>query len=159
MRLSGVTTVLPSLRIELTMKTNNSIKLSFHHQDRRGAVLLMVMICLLLVSMIGGSVMKLTLTQQRHIGKETNYLQAQFLAESGIERAVAQLSKNAGYLGESWDISAKELNRRAAGEVVITVSPDAGNTSEKRITVVALFPANGGPAQIQKTKSVSVLLK
>jgi type II secretory pathway component PulK len=70
--------------------------------NRRGAVLLIVLICVMLVTMIGASLLKLALTQRRQIQREQMRSQAAWLADSAVDRAAAQLRRDATYSGETW---------------------------------------------------------
>ena len=73
---------------------------------------------------------------------DTRYwdLQAQWLAEAGVERAAARLSADANYRGETWTISAKELAGANDGAVRINVEKDAGRANRRRVSVEADYP-------------------
>ena len=70
-------------------------------------------------------------------------LQADWLAESGLERAAARLAAKPDYKGEIWNIAAAELSGPRA-RVEIRVNDVAGREAARRVTVVADYPADPG---------------
>ena len=111
-------------------------------QSRRGAVVVVAMIALLLVSMIGVSLVRLALAQQRQVQREQVRLQAEWLAEAGLERAAARLRRDPEYTGEEWQIEAGALKGRRGGLVRIAVEPDETETAGARVRVIATFPTD-----------------
>jgi len=90
---------------------------------RGGAVLVIVMICLLLVSLLMASLLKSALLQRRQMMKEQFRVQAEWILESALERAALQRLKDPKYQGEVWKISPVDLGTRYAGSAEITVKP------------------------------------
>jgi Tfp pilus assembly protein PilX len=109
-------------------------------QSRRGFLLVVVLICLLLISMIGASLLKLGLTQHRQTRNEQNRIQSIWLAEAGIDRAAAMLRSDSKYSGETWTVSATDLSAKQPGVVQIRVKPDAESDARHVVSVVATFP-------------------
>lgn len=106
----------------------------------RGAVVIVAMIALLLVAMIGVSLLKLALAQQRQVRREQVRLQAEWLAEAGLERGAAQLARDPEYGGEEWEIAAEELDGRRAGLVRIAVERSEARPDDVALKVIATFP-------------------
>ncbi len=119
------------------IKTLNRQRTGNH--QRRGVLLLVVMVCLLLVSMIGGSLLKLGLAQRRQMRREQSRQQAIWLAESGIERAVARLRTDSEYSGEDWKLDDSDSIRGKPAVVKISVLRDE-STGKIAISVVADYP-------------------
>jgi len=69
-------------------------------------------------------------------------LQADWLAESGLERAVARLASKPDYKGEAWNIAAAELASSDDARVEIRVTEVAGGEAARQVTVVADYPAD-----------------
>lgn len=90
---------------------------------RRGAVLVVVMICLLLVSLLMASLLKSALLQRRQMMKEQFRVQAEWILESALERGALQRLKDPKYQGEVWKISPIDLGTRYAGSAEITLQP------------------------------------
>lgn len=116
---------------------------AFGSQDRsagrRGAVLIVALVCLMLISLILGSLLKLVVTHRRQMRGREHRLQAVWLAESGIQRAVHRLADGSGYGGEEWNIPAEEIGGRHAGRVKITVETSDAD-DERTVIVEAIYP-------------------
>ena len=109
---------------------------------RRGAVILFAMIALLLTSIIGGSLLKTVLAQRRFALREQTRLQSIWLAESGVERAVARLSRDPHYTGETWRVSASDIGGNKDAIVMIHIETVEDVPNRRRVTVIADYPQN-----------------
>lgn len=125
--------------------------------NRRGAVLIFAMIAVLLASVIGAALLKTALTQRRQARRAQNHSQSDWLAESGVERAAGQLSRDADYKGETWNVAASELGGSQAGRVVIQVVAVPSNTNRRRINVTADFPV-GTKQRSRSRKTIEINL-
>ena len=113
-----------------------------------------VLVCLIIVTLISGAVLKVGLAQRDLARDRERRLQAEWLAESGVDRALARLTRDRDYTGETWSITASDLglpeaNRvhrstgqadRSAAIVTIAVEPIAGEANRRRIRVQADYP-------------------
>jgi type II secretory pathway component PulK len=77
--------------------------------------------------------------RQRRVEQRT---QAEWLAEAGVRRAAARLTIDPEYHGETWTISAQELNQQAGAAVEISVEPLAASVAAPETTANANTPAN-----------------
>ena len=111
-------------------------------QSRRGAVVLFALMALLLTSVIGASLLKTALAQRRFALREQTRLQSIWLAESGVERAVAGLSRDPAYTGETWSVSATDIGGNKDAEVKIQVETMDDAPNRRRVTVLADYPQN-----------------
>lgn len=123
--------------------------------SRRGAIIVIAMISLLLVSAIAVSLVRLALTQQRQVRREQIRLQAEWLAESGLERGAAKLRRDRDYQGEQWQIPAEHLDGRHAALVQIAVQPDEQTGGTTTLNVVATYPEET-EHRAQVTRQISV---
>lgn len=121
--------------------------------SRSGAFMIIAMICLLLASALLGTLLKMASIERRQIRIESHALQAEWLAESALDRAAAKLSREAAYTGETWTVTEKEWGGSQAGLAVIRVVPGT-DSEQKVIEVVAHFPAED-PQSIQRTKRIN----
>ncbi len=118
--------------------------------QKRGAVLVAVLVCLLVVTLIGVGLVRLAIVRFRHTRIQQYQVQAQWLAESALQRALARMRESPDYSGEIWSIAAAELDGLHPAEVRIRVEKvdNLGNVREnanhQRIAVEARFPA-GSP--------------
>ena len=67
-------------------------------------------------------------------------MQAEWLAESGLERARARLAAKPDYRGETWEIAADALDAYAPGVVRITVATPRDHADQRQINVQAEYP-------------------
>jgi hypothetical protein len=109
---------------------------------RRGLVSVAVIVCLLIITMICGALLRIGLAERRLIQDEERRLQAEWLVESGLERAAERLATSGNYEGETWKIPASELNGPAPGVVRIVVETPASQPRRRRVRVEADYPAN-----------------
>jgi hypothetical protein len=91
-----------------------------------------------------------SLHQQRT--QQARELQADFLVESGLERAAARLAGSAEYQGETWELPAKESGLSADASVAIEITQQA---DEKQIHVKATY----GKAARQATAERKIVWK
>jgi hypothetical protein len=115
---------------------------------RRGLAAVAVLICLLIVTMIGGALLKVGVAQRDQSRAAERALQAEWLAQSGINRALARLAASPEYRGEAWEIKPGELRpgepagpeRGAAALVTITVERPGGSADQRLVKVRADVP-------------------
>jgi Tfp pilus assembly protein PilV len=120
-------------------------------------VLLIVLVCLAVAMALVVGWARIAVMQSRQARAAEDRLQAVWLAESAIERAVARLRVDPDYPGETWQVDADAFGPApgdgpsAGGTVVITVEPDAANPAARRVAVQADYPLAGHRAnQISK---------
>jgi Tfp pilus assembly protein PilV len=117
--------------------------------------MLAVLVCVVLVTMITLSLIKITMAHRTQAQRELWRLQASWLVESGIERAAAKIAANGGYVGETWSVAAEELGGGRAGDVRIVVSAVEGRSDARQVHVEAVFPA-GSDQRAKSSKQVTV---
>ena len=114
------------------MKTTKTRKKQ-HRRD--GFSTAIALICLMLASLLAGSLIRTTLRNrqtQRNVGLR---VQALWLAESALGRARAQLARQPDYSGETWTPPLGEFRGRAVIHVV-------KEKDSRRIEVEASYPAD-----------------
>jgi Tfp pilus assembly protein PilX len=136
------------------------------HRDRpgpsiglqsRGAVAVVVLMCLMLIALIGGTLLRTGLVQRRRLQMEEGKLQAEWLVESGLERAVARLAEEPAYRGETWRVLAADLGGRLSGTVTIAVEPDGAQPGRRTVHVQADYP-DGTDSRVRRRKQATVEL-
>ena len=122
----------------------------------RGMTVIAVLVCLIIVTLISGAVLKLSVAQRELARSQERRLQAEWLAESGAQRAVARLARDHDYTGETWSLSANDLGRSeqaptgmlpvkaetAAAQVTITVDRIPSFTNRRRVRIRADYPVD-----------------
>ena len=104
---------------------------------RRGAILVVVLVCLGMAAAISVIVVRQIATERRAAQTNHRSLQALWLAEAGIERAAARLAADPKYTGETWTIPAGELAIDDSGMVNINVETIAGQAKRWSVRVEA----------------------
>jgi Tfp pilus assembly protein PilV len=135
-------------------------------RPRRGLTVVAVLICLIIVTMIGGAVLKAGLTEREVASASEERLQAEWLAESGADRALSRLDTDVDYKGETWSLSRAELglgtparagDESSAAAILIVVDRPAGSPASRHIRVQADYRPN--PARhVRHTKQMLINL-
>jgi hypothetical protein len=121
---------------------------------RRGFLAVAVLISMAAASLILLLTLRTAADSRRVAQGQLQQAQAQWLVESGLERAAARLASDAQYQGETWSIPAEELGGSAA-VVLIRVAPVAGEADSRAVFVEADYP-NHPVDRARKTKEVLV---
>jgi type II secretory pathway component PulK len=93
--------------------------------------------------------------RQLLIGRQQ--LQAVWLAQAGVDRAVAQLRASPDYRGETWRVPADDLDGFGAAEVQIRLQPIADKSSDLHLTVEAEYPTDS-TRRSQQTREATIHL-
>ncbi len=108
---------------------------------RRGTIVLIPMVCLILSLAIIGELLKQSSVELKQLKKEQQYLQAIWLADAAAQRAVENLSSQENYAGETWVLPPEEIGGRFPGEVIIEIMRDKQNDKSITIRTQASYPA------------------
>jgi Tfp pilus assembly protein PilX len=107
---------------------------------RRGAVLALVLVCLMVAMALLVSIAKLAAGGRRMVQAEAQQVQAAWLAESGLQRAAAQLAADPDYQGETWSLPAELLPGTRPAAVKIEVQPVPAQPDQRLVRVQADYP-------------------
>ncbi len=119
-----------------------------------GFILAFVLICLTVITLALTAMVSRVSLGRRQVIQRQRQVQAQWLAESAVDRAAAQLQRDPSYRGESWQLSAAEMGDRWSAQVSIEVEPAAGEAAGT-IRVTVAYPQESRVA-IHCTKHVPV---
>lgn len=100
---------------------------------RRGGALIIALVLLTVASALGVIVVRSVILHARQLQRTPWRLQAEALAEAGLNRAAAQLRTIPDYTGETWQIPAADLGEPFAARV--DIRRDAAG-----VTVTVLYP-------------------
>ena len=112
------------------------------HSNRHGATLIAAMVCIMVVSVILASLLKLAASHRRQMRTEERRLQTVWLVDSSLERAASRLKTSPDYAGETWRIPAAGLGGRHSGLVTISVETLDSDADHRIVSVEARYPAN-----------------
>lgn len=116
--------------------------------NRRGVAGMWGIVCLIIATAMAATIGRLALTGNRLVLQEHRRSQCDWLVDAGRALALSRLRNDPKYTGETWNISAEQLEGSDPGEVVIEVQPVAD--SKPQIRVIGRFP-KGSPHQVQVT--------
>jgi hypothetical protein len=125
-----------------------------HHAHNRGVALVAVLVVFGVSLLLFGLWSRSITRDHRSLTTQQFRIQADRLAEAGLERAIAARTANANYTDEVWSVPAAQLNNKHAAQVRIRVAP--GSTAGHiRYEATAEFPA-GAVHRAQITKSAEI---
>jgi Tfp pilus assembly protein PilX len=108
---------------------------------RRGGALVAALATLLVVMLVAGAVVRSRVIAHRQARQSQHELQAQWLAESAIERARAQLAQAGDYRGETWRPAIKAVGgAEQSAEVEIRIEPTKDTNQARHVVAIATFP-------------------
>lgn len=112
-----------------------------HGVYRRGTIILIPLVCLVLSLAVIGELLKQSSLELKQLKKEQYHLQAIWLADAAAQRAIDKLSTQQDYQGETWALLPEEIGGAFPGEVIINV--DRRNRNDEFITIraQASYPA------------------
>jgi Tfp pilus assembly protein PilX len=122
---------------------------------RGGAVLVVVLVCLAVATAISVVVVRQIAAERRAVLTYERGLQALWLAEGGIERAVARLAADPKYAGETWAVPANELAADDRAVVKIQVETIAGRPERRSVRSEADY-GGAGEFHCRKVKQILV---
>jgi hypothetical protein len=117
-----------------------------------------VLVCLLVSAVVLASLLKLALLHDGQLARVQMRLQAGWLADSGLERAMARLAVDPAYTGETWTIAADRLGGTDPAAVVIRVENEESQTDRRLVVIEAAYPAEG-TQQARLTRQTTITLK
>lgn len=139
------------------------MKRSSNPHRRRGFTLVAVLICLLVLGLISGVLVKLGVAHRDRVRSEEHRLQAHWLAEAGVDRALARLAQDADYEGERWEVAAdalglapsKTAEEGPAAVVAIEVERPKDQDGGRIVRVRADYPPDP-PRRVRASREVVV---
>jgi Tfp pilus assembly protein PilX len=110
-------------------------------QHRRGAGLVIALVTLLVVTSTMAAIIQALLVDLRQTRQTANELQAQWLADSSVSRAVAQCKASTSYTGETWRAPvASEAKPEECGVAEIRIEQSDEPEKGLRVIVEARYP-------------------
>jgi type II secretory pathway component PulK len=132
-------------------------------RSSRGLTVVVVLVCLIIITLVSGAVLKIGLAQRELARAQERRLQAEWLAESGAQRALARLAVDSKYTGETWSVSTDDLGQseksaESAGNVAIAVDSVAADSGRLRVRITADYPRDP-PRRARHTREFMIDLK
>jgi type II secretory pathway component PulK len=99
-----------------------------------------VLVCLFVITLISLATLRATLARRQEVRSQEQKLQAEWLAQAGLERGRARLAADSKYSGEAWSIPAGELGTNDDALVTIAVVEAQGDKKARQLRVQADYP-------------------
>lgn len=120
-------------------------------RQRRGAILIVSLVCLVIVMALVGTMLVGAMRSSRQLRVERDLVQCELLLQAGLDRAARDLAANpADYAGETLDIPAAEIGGSAAGRVTTEVTRTGDQPPQVRVG--AEYPA-GSEHSIRRSRT------
>ena len=110
-------------------------------QRRSGMILAMVLVALLVVMLFGAALVNMFLAQRQLVRHNQQQQQAFWLAESALHRAAHRFASEPEYRGETWQVTADDLDGTHGGVAVVRVEAVNEAKPGHRIVVDASYPS------------------
>jgi hypothetical protein len=123
-------------------------------RHRRGSVLVVALVCLLVMMTILSHMLLGSLRARRQLRPERDLRQTELLLEAGANRAVYRLATQSDYRGEAWHLPADSIVGSGDGDVTIAATRDSSD-KPWQVRIVAEYP-RGGQLPIRRSRTFSV---
>jgi len=137
---------------------NRSSLMNRSASQRRGMVLAAALVVFLLCTAMVCTLLQGVINHERQVRDHRQLDQARWLADAGIDRAIAQVRQSDAYRGETWKVSADELGGIADGKVTITVQAVDEHLGELRVTAQADYP-DDDVHRVRQSRETTIHLK
>ena len=107
--------------------------------NRRGLMVIVALVCLLVVMSIVGSMLKNAMFSRRELLTERDRRQSELLLQAGANRAAMRLSVDPGFEGDTWELPAAAIVSSGSGRVVTEVTRSEDSRTWD-IAVIAEYP-------------------
>ena len=125
---------------------------------RRGAILIVALVCLGVAAVVFVAVLKMAAAERRGVRTEARRAQAAWLAESALDRAAARLAADPAYPGETWTVPPGVLDARDTARVVIRVETPSEQPRRRSVRVRADWPDHP-QHRVRQTRQVVIELR
>jgi Tfp pilus assembly protein PilV len=124
-------------------------------EPRRGMLAIAVLVCLIVLTMIAGALLRVEAARREEVRSQERRLQAEWLAEAGIQRALARLAAEPAYTGETWNVEARDLGTADAATVTIAVERPPDDPKGRTIRARADYPRDP-PRRARSTRQITI---
>jgi type II secretory pathway component PulK len=124
---------------------------------RNGATLVAVLVCLIVITALGAALLRTIVRRHRQMRQQQTQLQAIWLAQSALDRAVVQLHASPDYTGETWRVAAEQIGGDKTGAATIRIEAVEGQSAQRRVLIEAIYP-DDPQYRVRETKELIVTL-
>jgi hypothetical protein len=110
---------------------------------RRGAAALFVLLCLSMATIVATLLVKAAVVEKTYASRLALTHQVDWLVEAGFNRAAAQLGRSGSYAGETWPLTAAQLDGPHGATIHIDVKTDTDSNLRRVHVAVELQGTSG----------------
>ncbi len=110
-------------------------------RKRSGVAMIVALVCVVVVGALCAAGLVYARTSHRTTQDAFYRIQADWIAQGGMEKAIVALAENPKYRGERWIVSIEEHGEKEPGVAEIKVVPE-DNSKPGVVQVTAQFPAD-----------------
>ena len=126
-------------------------------RSRQGVIVIVVLVCVVVALAMFAAIARQAAAARNLGQKHAREAQADWLAESALERAAWRLAADADYTGETWTVSAELLGGSDSAVVAIEVKPIPEQPNRRTVHVRADYP-DDPQYRVRRTKQTEVEL-
>jgi Tfp pilus assembly protein PilX len=113
---------------------------TFNRATRRGTVLILMLVCLLLLTMTTGVLIRAALLNREHSRTALPQSQANWLAHAAAEAATVQLQADTNWAGATWTVAAEESGGTDPARVTAVVTQPADQPTSRLVSITVDYP-------------------
>ena len=108
-------------------------------RPRRGAILAIVLVSLLVAAMLGAGLTRTVLIHQQQMSVLTRQQQSYWLAEAAVQRTIRHIDDTSDYAGDTWEVPADVLGDSRTAQVTVTAERHDDQEDLRHIRVAVLL--------------------
>ena len=124
---------------------------------RRGIVAAALVVALFVLVLLAGGLLRVAWARHSELRASERRLQAEWLAESALDRAAARLGADPEYSGETWSVPAADLGGRDGASVRIEIRPVPDRPDRRVIRARADYPTDEA-RRARRTRELTITL-
>jgi hypothetical protein len=125
-----------------------------NHRHRRGSVLVVALVCLLVMMTIVSHMLLGSMRARRQLHPERNLRQTELLLQAGADRAAYRLATEAAYRGETWRLPADSIVGTGDADVTIQATRDSSD-KPWQVQIMAEYP-RGSEHSIRRSQTLTI---
>jgi Tfp pilus assembly protein PilX len=122
---------------------------------REGTVLIICVVCVLLLSLTAGVLMRAAMLHREQTRTLVPQSQAEWLAHAAAQLAADRLKADAAWKGETWTVPAEETGLNEPARIAIAVANKSDRPDARLASITVDMPPDS-PQRVRVTRSVEI---
>jgi hypothetical protein len=114
-----------------------------------------IVAALIVLVILAGALLRVIWARHADLRAAERRLQSEWLAESGLDRALSRLAADPGYRGETWIVPADDLGGHDGAAVRIEITAAPGPPGHRAIRAVADYPV-AEPRRARQSRTLTI---